>query len=182
MGSGGAAPGGVCDDDVVSAFEDTAAAFVEMAHRIVWASVATVDAAGRPRSRVLHPYWQLDGPTLTGWIATGPTPLKRAHLRRHPHVSVTYWHPDHDTCTAECGAELLYDDEVRQRTWDLFAQAPAPVGYDPAIIPAWADGPLSDAFAVMRLVPWRLRVQPGSLMAGGSGELLVWSDGPPDAP
>ena len=65
---------------------------------------------------------------------------------------------------------------------NLYAQAPAPVGYDPAIIPAWADGPLSDAFAVLRLVPWRLRVQPGSLMGGGEGELLVWSDGPPDAP
>ena len=32
-----------------------APAFVEMAHRIVWASVATVDLQGRPRSRVLNP-------------------------------------------------------------------------------------------------------------------------------
>jgi hypothetical protein len=153
-----------------------------MAHRIVWASVATVDAGGRPRGRVLHPYWKVDGTTLTGWIATGPTPLKRAHLREHPYVSVTYWHPDHDTCTAECAAELVYDDDVRRRTWDLFAQAPAPVGYDPAIIPPWAGGPLSDAFAVMRLTPWRLRVQPGSLMTRGEGELLVWTGGPPKAP
>jgi hypothetical protein len=97
-------------------------------------------------------------------------------------MSVTYWHPDQDTCTAECGAELLYDDETRRRIWDLFATAPAPVGYDPAIIPVWADGPLSDAFAVLRLVPWRLRVQPGSLMGGGSGELLVWSGAAPRVP
>ena len=35
-----------------------APAFVEMAHHIVWCSAATVDARGRPRSRILHPYWQ----------------------------------------------------------------------------------------------------------------------------
>ncbi len=61
-----------------------APAFVEMAHRIVWASVATVDAHGRPRSRVLHPLWQWDGKRLIGWIATSPTPDKRAHQAAHP--------------------------------------------------------------------------------------------------
>ena len=35
--------------------------FVEMAHRIVWASAATVDAKKRPRTRVLHPLWIWDG-------------------------------------------------------------------------------------------------------------------------
>ena len=49
-----------------------APAFVEMAHEIVWASVATVGSDGRPRSRVLHPYWEFDGNNLVGWIATGP--------------------------------------------------------------------------------------------------------------
>src|SRR5581483_10246658 len=48
-----------------------APAFVEMAHRIVWASAATVDAKGRPRQRILHPIWLWDGDTLHGWIATG---------------------------------------------------------------------------------------------------------------
>lgn len=63
-----------------------APAFVAMAHRIVWATAATVDAEGRPRSRILHPYWEWDGDagSLVGWIATGPTPLKRAHLARSP--------------------------------------------------------------------------------------------------
>jgi len=49
----------------------TAPAFVEMAHRIVWAGAATVGPDGRPRSRILHPYWQWDGTSLGGWIATG---------------------------------------------------------------------------------------------------------------
>ena len=65
-----------------------AEAFVEMAHRIVWASAATVDTHGRPRSRVLHPIWDVVGDgrevDLVGWIATGPTPVKAAHLAVHP--------------------------------------------------------------------------------------------------
>ena len=34
----------------MSLFADAAPAFVEMAHRIVWCTVATVDSHGRPRS------------------------------------------------------------------------------------------------------------------------------------
>jgi len=151
-----------------------APAFVEMAHRIVWATAATVDEHGRPRGRILHPYWEWDGTALVGWIATGPTPLKRAHLEHSPYISLTYWTPTHDTCTAECGAALVYDDETRQRIWDLFKHGPAPVGYDPAIIPPWKDGPLSPAFAALRLEPWRLRVMPGTAMLGEGGEILTW--------
>ena len=151
-----------------------APAFVEMAHRIVWATAATVDEHGRPRGRILHPYWEWDGTALVGWIATGPTPLKRAHLEHSPYISLTYWTPTHDTCTAECGAALVYDDETRQRIWDLFKHGPAPVGYDPAIIPPWKDGPLSPEFAALRLDPWRLRVMPGTAMLGGGGEILTW--------
>lgn len=40
--------------------------FVEMAHRIVWASGATVDDRGRTWTRVLHPLWTWDGEDLTG--------------------------------------------------------------------------------------------------------------------
>ena len=35
--------------------------FVSIAHRVVWATVATVDRRARPRSRVLHPLWVRDG-------------------------------------------------------------------------------------------------------------------------
>ena len=152
----------------------TAPAFVEMAHRIVWATAATVDSAGRPRSRILHPFWQWDGTSLVGWIATGPTPTKRDHLDRNPYLSVTYWTPNHDTCTAECRAEWAFDDDTRRWVWDLFKGTDPPLGYDPALIPAWADGPTSAAFAALRLEPWRLRVLPGTAMLGGGGEVLRW--------
>ena len=108
-------------------FDQVAAAFVEMAHRIVWASVATVDDHGRPRSRILHPIWQWDGEQLVGWIATSPTPAKRAHLAAHPYASVNYWQPSHDTCVAECRAALRMDDETRMAVWDLFIDGPQPL-------------------------------------------------------
>jgi hypothetical protein len=152
-----------------------APAFVAMAHRIVWATVATVDRDGRPRSRILHPFWLWDGENLVGWIATGPTPLKRDHLERAPFVSVNYWAPNHDTCAAECRATWAFDDETRTWVWDLFKTGPEPVGYDPAIVPAWRDGPTSDAFAALRLEPWRLRVMPGTAMLSGTGDIYTWT-------
>jgi hypothetical protein len=152
-----------------------APAFIEMAHRIVWASVATVDRRGRPRSRILHPIWQWDGERLVGWIATSPTPTKRAHLDNHPYASVNYWTPTHDTCVAECRAELLTDGATSVMVWELFKTGPEPVGYDPAIVPTW-PGPTSDAFAALRLEPWRLRVFPGSVLMGQGGTVLKWSE------
>ncbi|MBM4336405.1 MAG: pyridoxamine 5'-phosphate oxidase family protein [Deltaproteobacteria bacterium] len=148
-------------------------AFVEMAHRIVWCSAATVDRRGRPRSRVLHPIWVWDGAKLSGWIATGPTPLKRAHLAQSPYLSLNYWATTQDTCLAECRAEWAFDDETRTRVWNLFRDAPAPVGYDPAIIPGWTK-PTDASFAALRLEPWRLRVFPGSVLLGRGGEVLTW--------
>jgi hypothetical protein len=153
----------------------TAPAFVTMALRIVWATAATVDRRGRPRGRILHPYWQWDGSSLVGWIATSPTPTKRAHLDHQPFVSLTYWDASQDTCTAECRAAWAFDDDNCEWVWRLFKEAPAPVGYDPAIIPPWSEGPRSEAFAALRLEPWRLRVMPGTVMTGGGGELLTWS-------
>ena len=152
---------------------DVAGPFVEMAHQIVWASVATVDRQDRPRSRVLHPIWEWDGENLIGWIGTGPTPLKRAHLERSAYCSVNYWAPSQDTCVAEGHATWHFDLETRRAVWDRLKNGPPPVGYDPALIPGW-DTPESDSFAALRLDPWRLRVFPGTLLMGQGGELLTW--------
>ena len=77
-----------------------------------------------------------------------------------------------DTANAYCSASLLTDDETRQRLWDGFRTAPEPVGYDPAIIPGWSDGPLSPAFAALRLEPWRLYVRPAAVLLEGKRELV----------
>jgi hypothetical protein len=155
-------------------YATTAEAFIAMAHRIVWCTVATVGPDGAPRTRVLHPVWEWDGERLRGWIATSPTPIKRLHIAHCRDVSLNYWDPQHDTCTAECRATWAFDDETCQHVWNRFVRAPAPVGYDPAIIPEWADGPLSESFAVLQLEPYRLRVFPGSVLMGLGGEKLTW--------
>lgn len=157
----------------MTSLQDIAPAFVEMAHAIVWCSAATVDAKGRPRSRVLHPIWQWDGARLTGWVATGPTPVKRAHLAASPHLSCNYWSPNQDTCVAECHAEWAFDDDTRSMVWNLFRDGPAPVGYDPAMIPGW-DSATSPNFAALKLRPWRLRVMPGAVLMKGEGAAVVW--------
>ena len=125
---------------------------------------------------MLHPIWEWDGESLTGWIMTGPTPIKRAHLQAHPYLSCNYWSPSQDTCVAECAAEWCFDLPTRERIWDLFASGPEPVGYDPSIIPGW-DNAASESFAVLKLDPWRLRVMPGSVLMSGEGETLVWQSG-----
>lgn len=159
----------------MSNLSDVAPAFVEMAHGIVWCGVATVDTKGRPRSRMLHPIWEWDGNTLVGWVATSPTPLKRAHLKASSFVSLNYWSTSQDTCVAECRAEWAFDDETRIRIWDLFKNGPEPVGYDPAMIPGW-DEPTSENFAALRLQPWRLRVFPGTVLMGQGGDVLTWRE------
>src|SRR5687768_538089 len=102
----------------MTALTEIAPAFVAMAHRIVWATAATVDARGRPWTRILHPLWQWDGERLTGWIATDPTGLKRRHLDAHPHVALTYWEPSQDTASASCDAEFV--DDAREWLWRAF--------------------------------------------------------------
>lgn len=158
----------------MTSLADIAPPFVEMAHRIVWCTVATVEPSGRPRTRILHPIWSWDEGRLTGWIATSPGSPKAAHLDHQPEVSLTYWEPGHDTCSADCTTSWELDEAGRLAGWERFAKGPEPVGYDPSIVPPWTD-PMAEAFGVLRLEPHRLRVMPGSVMLRGQGEVLSWS-------
>ena len=148
--------------------------FVDMAHSIVWCTVATVDRKGRPRSRVLHPIWEIEDGRPVGWIATGKTPIKIAHIGVTPHVSCNYWSPAQDTCVAECRATWVEDQATKNKVWDLLANGPEPVGYDPAMIPGWENAE-SPGFDALRLDPWRLRVMPAAAMLTGEGT-LVWQE------
>lgn len=160
---------------MIAPLETVAPAFVAMAHRIVWCSAATTAIDGRPRTRILHPIWEWDGSALTGWIATSPQSPKAADLEATPSMSLSYWDPTHDTCRAECDAIWEESDEDRAAGWNRFAGGPAPVGYDPSIIPGW-DSPGSPGFGILRLEPTHLRVMPGSVMLEGRGEVLAWRD------
>ncbi len=151
-----------------------APAFVNLAHEIVWCTVATVDAQDRPRTRFLHPMWQYDGETLTGFIATGPTEPKLHDLAHSPYLSCLHWTSNQDTCRVDCHASWAFNDETCTTVWNAFKDAPPPPGYDPAIIPTWNDGPTSDAFAVLQLTPHRIRVMPGTVLTGQGGEVFSW--------
>ncbi len=143
------------------------ALFRDIAHEIVWCSLATTDTRNRPRSRVVHPVWepQADG-TLTGWVTTRSTPLKRAHLAHAPFVSCSYWSPSHDVAVAECEASWADADE-RAYVWDYVQSLPAPLGFDPAPM-------FSDDFAALKLKPWRTRSARASALAAGRPH-EVWS-------
>jgi hypothetical protein len=157
----------------MTTLESIAPAFVDMAHRIVWAVVGTTRPDGTPATRVLHPVWEFDGTSLTGWIATSPLSPKAADLAHSPHLSVTYWAANQDTCTADCDVSWDTSPEDRAAGWNRFKEAPAPVGYDPAIIGGW-DTPESPTFGIIRLRPRYLRVMPGTMITAGSGELQTW--------
>jgi hypothetical protein len=145
--------------------------FVQIAHRIVWCTVATADRRGRPRSRVLHPYWELADGRMIGWVVTRATPLKVAHLERVPYVSCCYWDPAHDVVIADCRADWVADVETREHAWRLFRDAPPPLGHDPAQI--FPDGPGSPDSAVLRLSPWRRDVAAAETASAGEPP-LAW--------
>lgn len=153
--------------------------FRAMAHRIGVGVAATTRAGNVPRTRVMQPVWDWDGEALTGWASTESDAPKVRDLRAAPALSVSYWAPGHDTCTADCEAALVEDPGERSAAWDLFAATPAPAGFDPAAHPGW-DSPASPAFGVLKLSPTWLRVMPGTLMTRGEGRVVTWArDGSP---
>jgi hypothetical protein len=153
-------------------------AFRSIAHETVWATVASVDARGRPRSRVVHPVWTDDEDGLRGWIGIRPTSLLRRHVQHTGFASVSYWSPSHDVAVAECRARSVDDDAGRLQAWAALASAPEPAGYDPATI--W-PGPLDDGFAAISLEPWLLRWIRAADLAGGERHQL-WRAGRAQAP
>ena len=145
--------------------------FTDIAHRIVWCTLATVDRHGRPRSRVVHPVWETTDDVVIGWVWTRPTPLKRAHLRHHRFVSCTCWDPQHDVAVAECDARWEMDSAERERVWGLVATPAPPLGWDPATI--FPGGPTVRKAGLLRLDPWRLSWYRAADMAAGRRP-VVW--------
>ncbi len=133
----------------VSSFAEIEQEFIERAHSAVWCNVATVDARGRPRSRVLHPIWE----GATAWITTRRTSFKSKQLARNPYVSLAYIKDPFKPVYAECRAAWEDDAAAKQRIWDLFKNTPPPLGYDPGSIWNGAEDP---DFGVLRLAPWRI--------------------------
>jgi hypothetical protein len=136
----------------ISAFAAVADEFRARVERTVWATMATADARGRPRARIVHPIWE--GPV--GWLLTGRHSPKGRHLDRTPFASLTYWDQANEQVHVECATRWEDRPEERRRVWDVFRDTPPPVGYDPGLF--FTGGPDDRACGVLRLDPWRLEL------------------------
>jgi general stress protein 26 len=149
----------------IEKFEEIAADFDRLVREIVWCTFTTVDTAGRPFSRILHPIWE----GQTGWVATGRHTLKTRHLAQNPDVALGYWTPKHDTVMVTARAEWRDDAATKRHVFDLFLRTPPPVGYDPASF--WKGGVDDPTFGVLKLTPRRIEI----LTEFGSGKpFRIW--------
>ena len=141
-----------------------------VAHQVVWCALTTVDRDGRPRSRVVHPVWELapDGPC--GWVTTRRSPVKTAHLAANPNVACAYVGVDHDVAYFDCVARWATAAE-RRHAWEACRATPPPAGFDPATI--WPDGSDAPGAEVLRLEPYRVQVGLAADLAAGHGP-RIW--------
>jgi hypothetical protein len=122
---------------------------------IIWCTATTVDAKNRPRSRILHPIWQVIDDRPVGWVVTSQTRVKTAHLARNPHMACSYWSPAQNTVTIDCVASWV-DDATKPYVWDLFMTTPPPLGYD--LSGYGSDGLRNPLFNPLRLDAWRVQI------------------------
>jgi hypothetical protein len=129
----------------------------EITGRIVWSTVTTTDRHGRPRSRIMHPVWEITAEHVSGVIGSRPTPVKTAHIARSPWLTCGYWSPEHDAAFIDCHVEWAGEKEP---AWNRLA-----AGYDPTTI--WPDGPGSPEFGALLLTPYRIQIIRATDMAQG---------------
>jgi hypothetical protein len=138
----------------MATFDQFADEFLQRIREIIWCTATTVDAGGRPRSRILHPIWEVADGYPVGWVVTSKTPVKTTHLAANPHLACMYWNPAQNTVSIDCVARWCTSEEKRH-VWDLFMSTPEPLGYDLSGFgdEQW-DNPL---FVPLRLDPWRVQ-------------------------
>lgn len=146
--------------------------FLQLTSEIIWCTVTTVDPKGRPRSRVLHPIWQVLAGRPVGWIVTGKTPVKARHLATNPHVACSYWSPAQSVVYADCIAGWVEDLATRQQVWHLFMTTPPPLGYD--LSGFGYEGPQNPIFTPLRLDAWRVQIMSGTEFPYGNLVPRMW--------
>jgi len=131
-------------------FDVIAAEFHRRVAKTIWCTLATVDARGRARTRIVHPVW--DGPV--GWLGTRAGTPKLAHLARHADVSLMYWDPDHEQVTIDARATIESSPAACRAAWAALQAPDPPYGFDPE--PIWPGGPEGEDFVAIRLVARRI--------------------------
>ena len=167
-------------------FAELAADFLAFTADVVYCTVTTVDPRGRPRSRVMHPIFEVVDGLPRGWAVTDRSPVKTRHLAANPFVCCSYWSPAHNTVTVDCEAAWVEDDATKQQVWDLFRYTPPPLGWGDlaAYEPERIHHPL---FHPLRLTPWRVQVLRAEQLVAGDFRPRTWrvppspGDGPPSS-
>ncbi|MEU4512242.1 pyridoxamine 5'-phosphate oxidase family protein [Nonomuraea wenchangensis] len=156
--------------DKVTSFGEIEKQFAAYIGDIVYATMTTVDAKGRPRARVLIPVWEVvDGRPL-GWLATYRTPVKTAHLAGNPHTTFSYWSPRQNAVSLDTVAEWVSDPAVVRRVWNLYREGSPPgAGYE---LGNFWSSPEDPRLGVLRLTPWRVQV-----IRGADLHSRIWQPG-----
>ena len=137
----------------VATFEAIADEFKRRTDRIVWCTMATADAQGRIRSRIIHPLWD-KGPL--GWLLTGRQSAKAKDIDGNPFASLTYIDTAQEQVHVDCRVSWEERPAEKQRLWDWFKSLPPPLGYDPGLF--FTKGATDPSFGALRLAPWRVEI------------------------
>jgi len=158
----------------ISRFADVWEEFMERIQGGVYCNMTTIDRQDRPRSRMMHPVWELAGHDKNdkddktdpvGWIISWPQTHKAKHLARNPYVSLAYIHDKTKPVYVDCQAEWVHDLEEKWRVWEVHKQTPPPVGFDPEPHFGTVE---HEYYGLLKLTPWRVEL--GNLY----GEPIVW--------
>jgi len=134
----------------LASFSEIETEFLHRVQSTVWCNVATVDRAGRPYSRILHPIWE----SSTGWILTHRDSHKAKHLEHNPFISLSYVPADiQKPVYVDCKTSWEEDLTEKRRLWDLVRSISPPLGFDPE--PDFAN-PTNPNFGLLKLKPWRI--------------------------
>ncbi|MFI7468635.1 pyridoxamine 5'-phosphate oxidase family protein [Nonomuraea sp. NPDC049646] len=145
---------------MTTSFAEIESEFNAYVGAIRYATMVTVDARNRPRTRILIPVWETVDGRPRGWLATYRTPVKAAHLAGNPHTSFSYWKPGNSSVAIEATAAWVEDAETKRHVWDLYRTiSPRGAGYD---LGAFWRSPTDPALHVLRLEPWRVQVIRGT--------------------
>ena len=119
----------------------------EASKKAIWCAVASVDAQGAPRVRIVHPTWE--GDVL--WFATATDSPKSRQIAREPRVDVQFLvsPPDFTHILCRGRAELVKDAGEKKRVWDV-------IDYD--LSQFWPGGPDDANYLPVKVLPERVEL------------------------
>jgi uncharacterized pyridoxamine 5'-phosphate oxidase family protein len=130
--------------------------FLKIVREVVMCTVTTVGESGNPRSRILHPVWEIIDGKPVGWIFTTPSPVKAKHLASNPNVAISYASVTGELVLGQCAAGWVEDAATKKHVYDLINNTPEPVGFDLGLF--FIDSSEHPAFHVLRLDPTMIQV------------------------